>query len=136
MAQRTALALLRRGGAPGKNRRFVARSRYRWRRDWRKKAEDWHVEAALCMRSLLTDFPEGRRVRQGQGKHVHRSRADAKGGLVMIGQTFTRTGRPKLVFRIVWRGSIKGVDCVCGVKLNGKFQTVTRLSEVVLVQAA
>jgi hypothetical protein len=38
----------------------------------------------------------------------------------MSGQTFTLTGRPKVVFRIVWRGSIKGVDCVRGVALNGK----------------
>ena len=49
----------------------------------------------------------------------------------MIGQTFTLTGRPKVVFRIVWRGSINGVDCVQGVTLNGKFQTLTRLTEVV-----
>ena len=54
----------------------------------------------------------------------------------MIGQTFTLTGRPKVLFRIVWRGSIKGVDCVRGVTLNGKYQTMTRLSEVVFVQAA
>ena len=47
----------------------------------------------------------------------------------MIGQTFTLTGRPKVVFRIVWRGSIKGVDCVRGVTLNGKFQTFSRLAE-------
>jgi hypothetical protein len=58
------------------------------------------------------------------------------GGLVMIGQTFTRIGRPKLVFRIVWRGSIKGVDCIRGVALNGKFQTLTRLAEVVFDQDA
>ena len=49
----------------------------------------------------------------------------------MIGQTFTLTGRPKVVFRLVWRGSISGVDCVRGVTLNGKFQTRTHLSEVV-----
>jgi hypothetical protein len=49
----------------------------------------------------------------------------------MIGQTFTLTGRPKLVFRLGWRGSIGGVDCVRGVTLNGKYQTLTRLSEVV-----
>jgi hypothetical protein len=54
----------------------------------------------------------------------------------MIGQTFTLIGRPKLVFRIVWRGSIKGIDCVRGVALNGKFQTMTRLTEVVFVQAS
>jgi hypothetical protein len=54
----------------------------------------------------------------------------------MIGQTFTRIGRPKLVFRIVWRGSIKGVDCIRGVALNGKFQTLTRLAEVVFDQDA
>jgi hypothetical protein len=49
----------------------------------------------------------------------------------MIGQTFTRTGRPKLLFRIVWGGSINGVDCVRGISLDGKFQTFSRLSEVV-----
>jgi hypothetical protein len=54
----------------------------------------------------------------------------------MIGQTFTRIGRPKLVFRIVWRGSINGVDCVRGVALNGKFQTFTRIAEVVFDQDA
>jgi hypothetical protein len=40
----------------------------------------------------------------------------------MIGQRFTLIGRPKLVFRIVWRGSIKGIDCVRGVTLDGKFR--------------
>jgi hypothetical protein len=54
----------------------------------------------------------------------------------MIGQTFTLIGRPELVFRIVWRGSINGIDCVRGVTLNGKFQTMTRLAEVVFVQAS
>ena len=53
-----------------------------------------------------------------------------------MGQTFTLTGRPKVVFRIVWRGSIKGVDCVQGVTLNAKFQTFSRLAEVVFVHAA
>jgi hypothetical protein len=55
---------------------------------------------------------------------------------VRIGQTFTLTGRPKVVFRLVWCGSIRGVDCVRGVTLNGEFQTLTRLSEVVFVPAA
>ena len=54
----------------------------------------------------------------------------------MIEQTFTLTGRPKVVFRLGWRGSIKGVDCVRGVALNGKFQTLTRLAEVVFDEAA
>jgi hypothetical protein len=54
----------------------------------------------------------------------------------MIGQTFTRTGRPKLVFRVIWRGSVNGINCVRGVALNGKFQTLTRLAEVVFVEAA
>jgi len=54
----------------------------------------------------------------------------------MVGQTFTRTGRPKLVFRVIWRGSVNGIDCVRGVALNGKFQTLTRLAEVVFVEAA
>jgi hypothetical protein len=60
----------------------------------------------------------------------------ASEGLAMIGQTFTRTGRPKLVFRIVWRGSIDGIDCVRGVTLDGKFQTMTRLAEVVFLETA
>jgi len=38
----------------------------------------------------------------------------------MIGQTFTLIGNPKLVFRLVWRGSIAGIDCVRGVALNGE----------------
>ena len=50
--------------------------------------------------------------------------------------TFTLTGRPKLVFRLAWRGSIGGVDCVRGVTLNGKFQAFSRLAEVVFEQAA
>jgi hypothetical protein len=29
----------------------------------------------------------------------------------MIGETFTLVGNPKLVFRLVWRGSIAGIDC-------------------------
>jgi hypothetical protein len=55
---------------------------------------------------------------------------------LMIGQIFTLTGRPKVIFRIVWRGNINGVDCVRGVALNGKFQTLTRLTEVVFDRAA
>jgi hypothetical protein len=43
---------------------------------------------------------------------------------------------PKVVFRLVWRGTIGGVDCARGVTFNGKFQTLTRLSEVVFVPAA
>jgi hypothetical protein len=54
----------------------------------------------------------------------------------MIGQTFTRTGRTKLVFRIVWRGNISGIDCVRGVTLDGKFQTLARLAEVVFVETS
>jgi hypothetical protein len=54
----------------------------------------------------------------------------------MIGQTFTRTGRPKLVFCIVWRESINGVDCVRGVTLDGRFQTLTRAAEGVFIEAA
>jgi hypothetical protein len=48
----------------------------------------------------------------------------------------SHTGRPKVVLRIVWRGNIKGVDSVRGVTLNGKFQTLTRLAEVVFDHAA
>ena len=54
----------------------------------------------------------------------------------MIGQSFTLIGRPKLVFRLVWRGSIGGIDCVRGVALNGKFQTLRRAADVVFVEAA
>jgi hypothetical protein len=50
--------------------------------------------------------------------------------------TFTLTGRPKLVFRLAWCGSIGGVDCVRGVTLNGKIQTFSRLAEVVFDHAA
>jgi hypothetical protein len=52
------------------------------------------------------------------------------------GSSFTLTGRPKVVYRLVWRGSIGGVDCVRGVTLNGKFASFSRLSEVVFNQAA
>jgi hypothetical protein len=58
------------------------------------------------------------------------------GGRGMIGQTFTLMGNPKLVFRLVWRGSIAGIDCVRGVALNGKFQTLRRATDVVFVEAA
>jgi hypothetical protein len=54
----------------------------------------------------------------------------------MIGQTFTLIGSPKLMFRLVWRGSIAGIDCVRGVALNGKFQTMRRATDVVFVEAA
>ncbi len=54
----------------------------------------------------------------------------------MIGQTFTLIGRPKLVFHLVWRGSIAGIDCVRGAALNGKFQTLKRITDVVFVEAA
>ena len=54
----------------------------------------------------------------------------------MIGQTFTLVGCPKLVFRLVWRGSIAGIDCIRGVALNGKFQTMRRATDVVFVEAA
>jgi hypothetical protein len=54
----------------------------------------------------------------------------------MIGQTFTLIGSPKLVFRLVWRGSIGGIDCVRGVALNGKFQSLRRVADVVFVEAA
>jgi hypothetical protein len=54
----------------------------------------------------------------------------------MIGQTFTLVGRPKLVFRLVWRGSIGGIECVRGVELSGKFQTLKRITAVVFVDAA
>ena len=54
----------------------------------------------------------------------------------MVGQTFTLVGSPRLVFRLVWRGSIAGIDCVRGVALNGKFQTLRRATDVVFVEAA
>jgi hypothetical protein len=66
---------------------------------------------------------------EAMGNCVRRTGA-RKGG----SQTFTLTGRPKLVFRLVWRGSIGGVECVRGVTLNGKFQTFSRLAEVVFDQ--
>jgi hypothetical protein len=54
----------------------------------------------------------------------------------MIGQTFTLIGSSELMFRLVWRGSIAGIDCVRGVALNGKFQTLRRSTDVVFVEAA
>ena len=54
----------------------------------------------------------------------------------MIGQSFTLIDNPRLVFRLVWRGSIAGIDCVRGVALNGKFQTLKRATDVVFVEAA
>jgi hypothetical protein len=54
----------------------------------------------------------------------------------MIGQTFTLVGRPKLVFRLVWRGSIGGIECVRGVALNGKFQILKRIADVVFAEVA
>jgi hypothetical protein len=54
----------------------------------------------------------------------------------MIGQSFTLIGRPKLVFRLLWRGSIGGIDCVRGVVLNGKFQTLKRVTDIAFVEAA
>jgi hypothetical protein len=62
-------------------------------------------------------------------------RAEAEVAL-MIGQTFPFIGSPKLVFRLVWRGSIAGIDCVRGVALNGKFQTLRRVAEIVFIEAA
>ena len=53
----------------------------------------------------------------------------------MIGQSFTLVGCPKLVFRVVWRGSIGGIDCIRGVTLNGKFQTLRRVADVVFGEA-
>jgi hypothetical protein len=53
----------------------------------------------------------------------------------MVGQTFTLIGRPKVVFRLVWRGSIAGIDCIRGVALNGKFQTLKRATEAVFEAA-
>jgi hypothetical protein len=54
----------------------------------------------------------------------------------MIGQSFTLVGCPKLVFRVVWRGSIAGIDCIRGVTLNGKFQALRRVADVVFGDAA
>ena len=47
----------------------------------------------------------------------------------MIGQTFTLIGRPKLVFRLVWRGSIGGIDCVrasCSTENSRTSETLRR----------
>jgi hypothetical protein len=54
----------------------------------------------------------------------------------MIGESFILIGCPKLVFRVVWRGSIGGIDCIRGVTLNGKFQTLRRVADVVFGEAA
>jgi hypothetical protein len=54
----------------------------------------------------------------------------------MIGQTFTLTGHPKVVFRLVWYGTSAASIASEASPVNGNFQTLTRLSEVVFVQAA
>ena len=53
----------------------------------------------------------------------------------MIGQTFTLIGNPKLVFRLVWRGSIAGINCVRA-SPERKIQTMRRATDVVFVEAA
>jgi hypothetical protein len=58
------------------------------------------------------------------------------GGHALIGQSFTLVGCPKLVFRVVWRRSIGGIDCIRGVTLNGKFQALRRAADVVFGEAA
>jgi hypothetical protein len=98
-------------------------------RDWPKKTEDWQVETAAAARSLL--FGDNTFIEPAM-----RLLPRGSGGRVMIGQTFTLVGSPKLVFRLVWRGSIAGIDCVRGVALNGKFQTLRRATDVVFVEAA
>jgi hypothetical protein len=44
--------------------------------------------------------------------------------------------QPETRVPLVWRGSIAGIDCVRGVALNGKFQTLKRVADVVFVEAA
>ena len=51
----------------------------------------------------------------------------------MIGQTFTLIGNPKRVFRLVWRGSIAGINCV---RASRRIQTMRRATDVVFVEAA
>ena len=63
------------------------------------------------------------------GFAARKRRSDDRTSLTLI-------GRPKLVFRLVWLGNIAGIDCVRGVALNGKFQTLKRAAEVVFVEAA
>jgi hypothetical protein len=92
----------------------------------RKKTEDWQGEAGRCAQSLLL----------GDIENAMWFCRTGSGGRVMIGQTFTLIGRPKLMFRLVWRGSIGGIDCVRGVALNGKFQSFRRAADVVFVEAA
>ena len=60
----------------------------------------------------------------------------ARKRVALCSDNFSLIGSPKLVFRLVWRGSIAGIDCVRGVALNGKFQTFKRLTDVVFVEAA
>jgi len=87
------------------------------------------VETGRCAQSLLS----------GDNTFIEYSVwlcRTGSGGRVSIGQTFTLISSPKLVFRLVWRGSIGGIDCVRGVALNGKFQSLRRAADVVFVEAA
>jgi hypothetical protein len=93
------------------------------RADWPEKTEDWQLETSCGDQSFL---------------NIHWILllcGTESGGRVVIGQTFTLIGSPKLVFRLVWRGSIGGIDCVRGVALNGKFQSLRRAADVVFVEA-
>lgn len=47
---------------------------------------------------------------------------------------FTLIGYPTLIFNVVWRGEYAGIDCVKGVTLDGKRQTLARVADVELVQ--
>ena len=90
-----------------------------------KKAEEWQLgdrprRSILLKHSLDIAFLAPRKAEVA----------------LVIGQTFTLIGSPKLVFRLVWRGSIGGIDCVRGVALNGKFQSFRRAADVVFVEAA
>jgi len=61
-------------------------------RDWPEKTEDWHVETGRSAQSILSGTRRSLNMLCGL--------PHGSGGRVMIGQTFTLIGRPKLVFRL------------------------------------
>ena len=57
-------------------------------RDWPEKTEDWHVETGLGAQPLLSGMPRSLKCRVALPR--------GSGGRVMIRQTFTLIGRPRL----------------------------------------
>lgn len=46
---------------------------------------------------------------------------------------FTLIGRPKMKFRTVWRGQYYEIECVRGITLDGKRETLSRIADVNLI---